>query len=138
MTPTALKKLDRELNQFLDEMIAGMGRPERRSAMAHYITGLLLDGERKSVQPMAARLAVNASEADALRQRLQDCVSLSPWSDEEMLRRLALKLDREIPGIEAFVVDDTGMDLVVSRQLVFEGHRSSHLSVASSGSSSAP
>jgi SRSO17 transposase len=108
MTPTALKKLDRDLNRFLDEMITGMGRPERRSAMAHYITGLLLDGERKSVQPMAARLAVDASEADAMRQRLQDCVSLSPWSDEEMLCRLALKLDRELPSIEAFVTDDTG------------------------------
>jgi SRSO17 transposase len=108
MTPTALKKLDRELTQFLDEMITGMGRPERRSAMAHYITGLLLDGERKSVQPMATRLSANAAEADAMRQRLQDCVGVSPWSDEEMMRRLASKLEREMPGIEAFVVDDTG------------------------------
>lgn len=108
MTPTQLKKLDRELGTFLDEMITGMGRPERRSAMRNYVTGLLLDGERKSVQPMAARLACDATEADAMRQRLQDCVSLSPWSDEEMLRRLAMKLDREMPGIEAFVIDDTG------------------------------
>lgn len=108
MTPDQLKKLDRELGAFLDQMVTGMGRPERRSAIRHYLTGLLLDGERKSVQPMAARLASNTGEADALRQRLQDCVSLSPWSDEEMLRRLALKLDHELPGIEAFVTDDTG------------------------------
>lgn len=108
MTPTQLKKLDRELSSFLDEMVTGMGRPERRAAMRHYITGLLLDGERKSVQPMAARLAKDESDADAMRQRLQDCVSLSPWSDEEMLRRLAIKFDREMPGIEAFVIDDTG------------------------------
>jgi SRSO17 transposase len=108
MTPAALKKLDHELNQFLDEMITGMGRPERRSAMGHYITGLLLDGERKSVQPMATRLSSNAADADAMRQRLQDCVGLSPWSDEEMFRRLALKLERQMPAIEAFVVDDTG------------------------------
>jgi SRSO17 transposase len=108
MTPTQLKKLDRELGTFLDEMVTGMGRPERRSAMRHYITGLLLDGERKSVQPMAARLAQNVAESDAMRQRLQDCVSLSPWSDEELLRRLAIKVDREMPGIEVFVVDDTG------------------------------
>lgn len=108
MTPTQLRKLDRELSSFLDEMVTGMGRPERRSAMRHYITGLLLDGERKSVQPMAARLAKEETEADAMRQRLQDCVSLSPWSDEELLRRLAIKFDREMPGIEAFVIDDTG------------------------------
>jgi SRSO17 transposase len=108
MTPTQLKRLDRELGTFLDEMITGMGRPERRSAMRHYITGLLLDGERKSMQPMAARLAKDEAESDAMRQRLQDCVSLSPWSDEELLRRLAIKIDREMPGIEVFVVDDTG------------------------------
>src|SRR4051794_21015677 len=56
MTPHALKKLDRELTAFIADMTADMGRPERRAAMGHYITGLLLDGERKSVQPMAARL----------------------------------------------------------------------------------
>src|SRR5262245_35203215 len=108
MTPNQLRKLDGELGNFLDVMVANMGRPERRSAMRHYITGLLLDGERKSVQPMAARLVKDQAGADAMRQRLQDCVSLSPWSDEEMLRRLALKFDREMPGIEAFVIDDTG------------------------------
>lgn len=108
MTPNQLRKLDDELGDFLDDMVAGMGRPERRSAMRNYITGLLLDGERKSVQPMAARLAKDESEADAMRQRLQDCVSLSPWSDEEMLRRLALKFDSEMPAIEAFIFDDTG------------------------------
>lgn len=108
MTPNQLRKLDRELSAYLDEMVTGMGRPERRSAMRNYVTGLLLDGERKSVQPMAARLACDAAEADAMRQRLQDCVSLSPWSDDEMLRRLALKVDRDMPGIQAFVADDTG------------------------------
>ena len=86
-----------------------MGRPERRQAMSHYITGLLLDGERKSVQPMAARLVDNASEAEAMRQRLQECVGVSRWSDEELLRRLAKKLDQELPGIEVWVVDDTGL-----------------------------
>jgi SRSO17 transposase len=108
MTPNQLRKLERELGSFVDEMVTGMGRPERRSAMRHYITGLLLDGDRKSVQPMAARLAKDEADADAMRQRLQDCVSLSPWSDAEMLRRFALKFEREMPNIEAFVIDDTG------------------------------
>lgn len=108
MTPGQLKKLDRELGAFLDDMVTGMGRPERRSAMRHYITGLLLDGERKSVQPMAARLTSDPAECDAMRQRLQDCVGQSPWSDAEVMRRLALKFDSELPGIEALVIDDTG------------------------------
>lgn len=108
MTPHALKKLDRELSRFVAEMTDGMGRPERRAAMGHYITGLLLDGERKSVQPMASRLVHDPSETDAMRQRLADCVSTSAWSDAELLRRLALKFERELPGNEVFVVDDTG------------------------------
>jgi len=108
MTERELRKLDKELTAFIDEMVSGMGRPERRQAMGHYITGLLLDGERKSVQPMAARLVHEASEAEAMRQRLQECVCVSTWSDEELLRRLAKKLDQELPGIEVWVVDDTG------------------------------
>ena len=43
-----------------------------------------------------------------MRQRLQECVSISTWSDKDMYARLALKIDRELPGIEAFVIDDTG------------------------------
>lgn len=108
MTPHALKKLDRELTAFIADMTVDMGRPERRAAMGHYLTGLLLDGERKSVQPMAARLVDDPAQADAMRQRLADCVSSSPWSDSELLRRLALKFDREMPGLETFVIDDTG------------------------------
>lgn len=108
MTPRALKKLDDALGAFLDEMVTGMGRPERRSAMRHYVTGLLLDGERKSMQPMAARLVEDPKEVEAMRQRLQECIVVSPWSDAELLRRLGMKLDRELPGLEAWVVDDTG------------------------------
>lgn len=108
MTPLQLKKLDRELDEFLTSMTADMGRLERREAMMAYVTGLLLDGERKSIEPLAARLVDDASEIEAMRQRLQQCVSVATWSDDEMRRRLALKLDRELPGVEAFVIDDTG------------------------------
>jgi len=76
--------------------------------MGWYITGLLLDGERKSTQPMAARLVDKQSEVEAMRQRLHECVAVSDWSDDEIRARLARKLDSELPGIEAFVLDDTG------------------------------
>ena len=108
MTPRQLLKLDKELSAFLSEMLEGQGRPERRSALGHYITGLLLDGERKSIQPMAARLTKDPAEADAMRQRLQDCISASRWSEGELLHRFALKIDRELPRLEVMVVDDTG------------------------------
>lgn len=43
-----------------------------------------------------------------MRQRLQQCVSLAGWSDNELRRRLALKLEADQPEVEALVVDDTG------------------------------
>jgi SRSO17 transposase len=108
MNRREIERLDRELSGFIDSMIDGMGRPERRRAMGAYITGLLLDGERKSVLPMAARLVDDESEVQAMRQRLQQAVCVATWSDSALMARLARKVDRELPGIEALVVDDTG------------------------------
>src|SRR6266542_3346054 len=108
MKPRELKRLDRELTAYIDSLVEGMGRPERRQAMGDYVTGLLLDGDRKSIEPIAGRLVDDVTEIQAMRQRLQQCVTVSPWSDEEMWRRLARKMDDELPEVEALVVDDTG------------------------------
>ena len=108
MNQRELRRLDRELTAYLESMVVGMGRPERRQAMTDYLTGLLLDGDRKSIEPMAARLVDDKSEIQAMRQRLQQCVTVSSWSEEELWLRLALKAERELPEIEALVVDDTG------------------------------
>jgi SRSO17 transposase len=108
MKPRELKRLDRELRVYVDSLIEGMGRPERRQAMADYVTGLLLDGDRKSIEPMAGRLVDDVTEIQAMRQRLQQCVTVSPWSDEKMWRRLGVKMEGELPGLEAWVADDTG------------------------------
>jgi SRSO17 transposase len=108
MRAAELRKLDRELRVYIESFVEGMGRPERRRAMSWYITGLLLDGERKSIEPMAARLVDDETEIAAMRQRLHGCIAESPWSDDEMRARLARKVDQELPAIEAFVIDDTG------------------------------
>jgi SRSO17 transposase len=108
MTPEQMRKLDTELREYFESMVEGMGRLERRHALEMYLTGLLLDGERKSVEPMAGRLVEEPAKREAVRQRLQQCVSVADWSDEEMRRRLAMKLEAELPQLEALVVDDTG------------------------------
>ena len=108
MTPHALKRLDRELTTFVDTLTADFGRPERRAAMAQYITGLLLDGERKSIEPIAARLVERPDQLQAMRQRLQQCVVVSPWAAEELFARVARMLDRDLPEVTALVIDDTG------------------------------
>jgi len=76
--------------------------------MGLYVTGLLLDGERKSIEPIAARLVDDVSQTQAMRQRLQQCVVVSSWAEAEILARLGRTLDRELPEVEAFIVDDTG------------------------------
>jgi SRSO17 transposase len=104
-----IERLDRELGGFIDAMVDGIGRPERRRAMGLYVTGLLLDGERKTFQPMAGRLEGDASEREGMRQRLQQAVCVASWSDSELLGRLARKIDRELPAVAALVIDDTGL-----------------------------
>ena len=107
MTPNQMKRLGTELDAYVQYLTAEMGRPERRQAMGDYVKGLLLDGDRKSVVPMAARMANDASDFEGVRQGLQRCVK-SSWLDEELYRRVATKLHAELPGCEAFVLDDTG------------------------------
>jgi len=102
-----MKRLDRALSKYLDHITDGMGRPERRRALAWYLTGLLLEGERKTVASIARRLVDDDSEVEAMRQRLQECVVISTWADDEVRRRAAQKLEDELDP-EVFVVDDTG------------------------------
>jgi SRSO17 transposase len=108
MNQRELKRLDAELREYLKDMLGGLGNKARRASAENYVLGLLLDGDRKSIQPMATRLVDNASEIEAMRQRLQECVVIARWSDEDVRERLATKLDRELPGVEALVIDDTG------------------------------
>jgi SRSO17 transposase len=108
MKPTELRKLESELHEFLWEMFEGLGRRERLESMSWYVTGLLLDGERKSTEPMAARLVEHSGEVSGMRQRLQECVSISAWSEDVVLSRLAAKIESELPDVQALVIDDTG------------------------------
>ena len=81
MQARELKRLDQNLEGFLAKLTAGLGRLERRHRAGVSVRGLLLDGGRKSIEPMASRLG----ESD---QDLQPFVSLSPWSAEVLLRSL--------------------------------------------------
>jgi SRSO17 transposase len=107
MTPNHLKRLDKQLESYLDYITDGIGRPERRRALAWYLTGLLLDGERKTVVSMAGRLVEDDGEIEAMRQRLQQCVTISSWADEEVRRRLAYRFEQTLRP-EAYIIDDTG------------------------------
>ena len=101
MTPQELKALDRRLTSFLEDLLDPMGRSERRHWARLYIEGLLLDGDRKSIEPMASRIP--AADVQALRQ----FVGQSPWTVEEVQRQLALKVVDLLSDPEVWILDDT-------------------------------
>jgi SRSO17 transposase len=90
------------LQEFLTTMLAGVGRAERRHHGSFYVQGLLLDGERKSIEPLARR--VPGAEVQALQQ----FVGQSPWAWEPVRRRLAQRMEQALRPAVAWIIDDTG------------------------------
>jgi SRSO17 transposase len=74
-----------------------------------YCKGLLLPGERKSIEPMAARL--DPENIQSMRQSLHHLVAKAPWSDEvllEQVRNYVLPAVQKQGPVVAWIVDDTG------------------------------
>jgi SRSO17 transposase len=101
MTPKTLKALETRLEHFLRDLIEPMGRRERRHWAQVYIQGWLLDGERKSIEPIASRIA--GADVQALRQ----CVGQSPWAVEAVQRRLARKVVVRLKHADVWILDET-------------------------------
>src|SRR5215211_5139353 len=85
-----------------EEMFEPMARKDQRRWGAVYLRGLMLEGKRKSIEPMAARLQ------DGDDQCLQQFVNQSPWSAALVRERLARRMSVEIAH-EAWVLDATGV-----------------------------
>ena len=96
-----LARVRGRLVEFAEEMFESMRRKDQRGWGEVYLRGLMLDGKRKSIEPMAARLA------DGDEQCLQQFVNQSPWDWVPVRRALARRMTAEI-GPEAWVIDDTG------------------------------
>jgi len=109
MTPAQLRRIRTRLAAFAEDLFASIPRKDQRRWGQSYRRGLLLDGKRKSIQPMAARLARGdpAADADALEQALQQFCNQSPWDPVPVRRRLAQRMTTAI-GPAAWVIDDTG------------------------------
>jgi SRSO17 transposase len=87
-----------------------LGHADRRAPLRAYTTGLLLPGERKSVEPMAAR--VDPARVGAAHQSLHHFVAKAAWDDAALLaavRSYALPAIEEHGPIRAWLVDDTGL-----------------------------
>ncbi len=95
---------------YLMRLGAVLGHADRREPLRAYVTGLLLPGERKSVEPMAAK--VDPRQVSARHQSMHHFVAAAPWDQHAVLavaRDYALEqLERHAP-VAAWLVDDTGM-----------------------------
>ncbi len=110
-----IEQLRGELAAFVAEVFASVPRRDQRAKGDCYLRGLMLDGRRKSIQPMAERLP------DGDMQALQQFVNQSPWDHAAVLRAVALKT---VPVVDpvVWVIDDVSfpkdgkMSVGVARQ----------------------
>jgi SRSO17 transposase len=100
MTPEQIAEVRPRLAAFAGEMLGGLARSDQRAAGELYVRGLLTDGRRKSMQPMAERLGID-------HQRLQQFITSWTWDYVAVRRNVARWFAASQP-VEALVVDDTG------------------------------
>src|ERR1700686_230506 len=97
-------KWEDELGRWLKPFLDCLGHKARRRMCPLYISGLIGPGDRKSVQPMAARLA--PGEYDQLHHFIADGV----WDAAPLESELLVQADRLVGGKDAvLVIDDTAM-----------------------------
>src|SRR5947209_18885520 len=84
-----------------------LGHADRRAPLRAYCTGLLLPGERESVEPMAAR--VDPARVGAAHQSLHHFVAKAAWDDAALLEAVRAYALLERGPVRAWIVDDTGL-----------------------------
>jgi SRSO17 transposase len=99
------------LSDYFDALGRVLGHPSRKASFAAYALGLLGEGERKSMEPIAARICPDPDRVDAAHQRLQHFLVDAPWSDHDVRReatRYAVAALSARESIDTWQFDDTG------------------------------
>jgi SRSO17 transposase len=94
---------------YMQGLANAAGHADRRIPLKNYCTGLLLPGDRKSIEPMAARLA--PQDVRRMHQSLHHLVADAPWDDEailEKVRQQVLPAMQRSGPVVAWIIDDTG------------------------------
>jgi SRSO17 transposase len=95
---------ERQFEKWLEPFLEALGRKQRRRWAPLYVRGLLGPGDRKSIEPIAARVA--PSEL----QQLHHFVSASAWETGPVEEVLLAKADALVGGQDAhLIVDDTAI-----------------------------
>lgn len=85
----------------MEPLVGSLGRSERRAGALRYVQGLLMPGERKSIEPMAQRLGVDA-------QSLQQFIADSPWDSDQLWSALRKEVLPTLGPVDSWIVDETG------------------------------
>jgi SRSO17 transposase len=102
------KDIESRFASYVEGLVSVIGHADRHGPLRDYCRGLMLPGERKSVEPMAARTA--PARTAAQHQSLLHFVGVGGWSDESVLskvRELVLPAIERHGPIEAWIIDDT-------------------------------
>jgi SRSO17 transposase len=92
------------LADWLKPFVEKLGHKKRRQMCPVYVSGLIGPGDRKSIEPMAERLAPDHYD------RLHHFISDGIWDASPLETELAVQADRIVGASDAFlVVDDTGL-----------------------------
>src|SRR5579872_5832825 len=87
-------------------------RKSQKASFATYAFGLMGDGERKSVEPIASRASGEQKRCGRMHDRLLHFVREAPWSDRDLRReaaRYVIGVMAEREPVTCWIIDDTGM-----------------------------
>src|SRR5579871_7072774 len=105
-----IAKRQARFDEYIGILASAVGHADRVAPLHQYCTGLLVPGERKSVEPMAARL--DPGRVSSQHQSMLHLVGDSPWDDEEVLRGVCgytLPKLMEASKENCLIVDDSGI-----------------------------
>lgn len=93
-----------ELETWLTPFVAGLRNKTRGRMCPAYIAGLIGPGDRKSVQPMAAR------DVDVSYDRLHHFIGSGIWDEVPLEMALLAEADRQVGGEDSWlIIDDTAL-----------------------------
>lgn len=101
--------LEKRFERYCGDILSSLSHADREQPARWYMKGLMLPGERKSVEPMAAR--VHPENVRSAHQSMHHLVAQAPWDDNALLSAVAERVLPKLlePGEQAYwIIDDTG------------------------------
>jgi SRSO17 transposase len=92
-----------ELEGWLQPFLDRLGHKARRQMCPLYVSGLIGPGDRKSIQPMARRLALGACD------QLHHFIAAGVWDAGPLETELLVQADKLVGGDAVLVIDDTAI-----------------------------